>query len=107
MEDAGILDRVRPTYKAVYPFTIYHASSRDKRRYTLYAPSDNVRKKWKYALADAIAVRKVHQDANMVRAAGFSGWSCSLTSPLVLVARPTRCANRTLSALETGSTSKR
>jgi len=66
-EDAGILDRVRPTYKAVYPFTIYHASSKTTRRYTLYAPSDVMRKKWKYALADAITVRKVQQESNMVR----------------------------------------
>ena len=71
--DTGILDRVRPTYKAVYPFTIYHASSKATRRYTLYAPSDSMRKKWKYALSDAITVRKVHQESNMVRVPGF--WS--------------------------------
>lgn len=65
LEDAGLLDRVRPTYKAVYPFTFYHASSKITRRYTLYALSDNMRKKWKYALTDAIAVRKVHQESNM------------------------------------------
>ena len=67
MEDPSIFDRVRPTYKAIYPFTIYHASSKITRRYTLYAPSDGMRKKWKYALADALAVRKVHQESNMVR----------------------------------------
>ena len=71
LEDAGILDRVRPTYKAIYPFTVFHASSKTTRRYTLYAPSDNMRKKWKYALADAITVRKVHQESNMVRASMF------------------------------------
>ena len=73
MGDAGILDRVRPTYKTIYPFTIYHASSKATRRYTLYAPSDSMRKKWKYALADAITVRKVHQESNMVRIFGVSG----------------------------------
>lgn len=71
LEDAGILDRVRPTYKAIYPFTIYHASSKTARRYTLYASSDSMRKKWKYALADAITVRKVHQESNMVRVSMF------------------------------------
>ena len=71
LEDAGILDRVRPTYKAIYPFTIYHASSKATRRYTLYAPSDNIRQKWKYALADALAVRKVQQESNMVHLSAF------------------------------------
>ena len=71
LEDAGILDRVRPTYKAIYPFTIYHASSKATRRYTLYAPSDNIRQKWKYVLADALAVRKVQQESNMVHLSAF------------------------------------
>ena len=84
-EDAGILGRVRPTYKEVYPFTIYHASSRAARRYTLYAPSDSMRKKWKYALADAITVRKVHQESNMVRVSEFLA---EYASSLVSVARP-------------------
>ncbi|KAF9648739.1 hypothetical protein BDM02DRAFT_3155589 [Thelephora ganbajun] len=65
LEDAGILDRVRPTYKPLYPFKIYHASSKATRSYTLYAPSEGMRKKWNYALADAITVRKVHQESNM------------------------------------------
>ena len=77
MQDAGILDRVLPTSRDIYPFTIYHASSKDKRRYTLHAISDSMRKKWKYALADAIAVRKVHQESNMVRVPGFLG-GCAL-----------------------------
>jgi len=67
----GILDRVRPTYKAIYPFTIYHASSKATRRYTLYAPSDSIRKKWEYALGDALTVRKVQQESNMVRVSAF------------------------------------
>lgn len=71
LEDAGIFDRVRPTYKAIYPFTVYHATSKTTRRYTLYAPSDGMRKKWKYALADAITVRKVHQESNMVHVSGL------------------------------------
>jgi hypothetical protein len=39
----------------------------------LYAPSESMRKKWKYALADAITVRKVHQESNMVRVLKLSG----------------------------------
>lgn len=88
-EDAGIFDRVRPTYKAIYPFTIYHASSKATRRYTLYAQSDGMRKKWKYALADALTVRKVHQESNMVRVSEFSVKDTSLLNHLALVARPT------------------
>lgn len=88
LEDAGLFDRVRPTYKAVYPFTVYHASSKTTRRYTLYALSDNMRKKWKYALTDAIAVRKVHQESNMVRISEFQGMS-DLTELFVPVACPT------------------
>jgi hypothetical protein len=103
--DAGILDRVRPTYKDVFPFTIYHASSKNTRRYTLYALNDRVRKKWKHALADATMVRKVQQESNMVRLR-FSVRAFALTCLLVSVARPTRCANRILSTLETRPTSK-
>ena len=105
LEDAGLLDRVRPTYKAVYPFTFYHASSKITRRYTLYALSDNMRKKWKYALTDAIAVRKAHQESNMVRIYEFQELY-NLTEIFVPVACPTRCSDRILSAFETRPTSR-
>ncbi|KAK0223358.1 hypothetical protein IW262DRAFT_820050 [Armillaria fumosa] len=49
----------------IYPFTIYHASSRANRRYTLYVLSDSIRKKWYNYLVDAIGVNKVRQDGNM------------------------------------------
>jgi hypothetical protein len=92
LEDPGIFDRVRPTYRAIYPFTIYHASSKATRRYTLYAPSDGIRKKWKYALADALTVRKVHQESNMVRISEFLVDYAFLLAPsssiFVSVARP-------------------
>lgn len=49
----------------IYPFTIYHASSRANRRYTLYVLSDSIRKKWFNYLVDAIGVNKARQDGNM------------------------------------------
>ncbi|KAF9025814.1 hypothetical protein BDZ89DRAFT_1068060 [Hymenopellis radicata] len=49
----------------VYPFTIYHASSKASKRYTLFVTSDAVRKKWYNALVDAIGVHKARQDGNM------------------------------------------
>ncbi|KAI0322603.1 hypothetical protein OF83DRAFT_1049094 [Amylostereum chailletii] len=48
----------------VYPFTFYHAGARNTRRYTLYAPSANMRKKWHDAFSDAIGIRKVQQESN-------------------------------------------
>lgn len=50
----------------MYPFTVYHASAKMTRRYTLYASTDAVRQKWNAALVDAMGVRKVRQEANMV-----------------------------------------
>ena len=51
----------------MYPFTLYHASAVTTRRYTLYANSEKEREKWRKALVDAIGVRKVRQESNMVR----------------------------------------
>ena len=50
----------------MYPFTIYHASSKSIRRYTLSVASEGVRNRWQSAFADAIGVHKVRQEANMV-----------------------------------------
>lgn len=50
----------------VYPFTVYHASAKSARRYTLYANSLAIRTAWKNALDEAIALRTYRQDANMV-----------------------------------------
>ncbi|THH20762.1 hypothetical protein EW146_g670 [Bondarzewia mesenterica] len=64
-EDGGILQSLSYARQDVYPFTIYHAAAKLKRRYTLWAPTVSVRKKWHDALVDAIGVRKVRQDSNM------------------------------------------
>ncbi|EPQ54101.1 hypothetical protein GLOTRDRAFT_116750 [Gloeophyllum trabeum ATCC 11539] len=64
-EEGGILEALKPTYRSVYPFTVYHASSKSSRRYTLYADSEASRRKWHAALIDALAVRKARQEANM------------------------------------------
>lgn len=66
-DDGGLLDRYRTQSVPMYPFTIYHASSRSTRRYTLYTASEVLRKKWYNSFVDAIGVHKVRQEANMVR----------------------------------------
>ncbi|KAL7279187.1 hypothetical protein ACG7TL_007027 [Trametes sanguinea] len=65
-EGSGLLDRVRSRYRPMYPFTIYHASSKMHRRYTLYAPSEEVRKRWRDALVETIAIRQIRQESNML-----------------------------------------
>lgn len=57
----------RSTYRDVWPFTIYHAYEKSRRRYTLFAGSEAVRGKWRNALMDALAVREAQQESNMVR----------------------------------------
>lgn len=51
----------------MWPFTVYHAHEKSRRRYTLFAASEALREKWRVALADALAVRRVQQESNMVR----------------------------------------
>ncbi|KAI0661715.1 hypothetical protein C8Q70DRAFT_673507 [Cubamyces menziesii] len=58
-EGSGILERVRSRYRPMYPFTVYHASSKMNRRYTLYAPSEELRKMWYDALVETIAIREI------------------------------------------------
>lgn len=65
-EQGRLFDSFRSRYRAMYPFTIYHASAMQHRRYTLYANSEAERERWRKALEDAVAVRKARQDANMV-----------------------------------------
>ena len=65
-EDGGLLDSFRHQHISIYPFTIYHGASKLGRRYTLYANSEAVRKKWQVALVDALGVHRVRQEANMV-----------------------------------------
>ena len=62
----GILDRVRPKYRQMFPFTIYHASSKMNRRYTLYATSEETRDRWFAAFSNALELRRIRQEGNMV-----------------------------------------
>ncbi|KAG8951299.1 hypothetical protein FRC04_006538 [Tulasnella sp. 424] len=48
----------------VYPFMINHASLHSKRRYTLYASSEGIRRKWRDAFDEAMIIRRTQQDAN-------------------------------------------
>lgn len=65
-DDAGILDTLRSHYRPIYPFTVYHASAKSLRRYTLFTTTEAARKKWHDALLDALAVREARQEGNMV-----------------------------------------
>ncbi|KAG9039251.1 hypothetical protein FRB95_011836 [Tulasnella sp. JGI-2019a] len=47
-----------------YPFVVSHAALQGKRRYTLCANSDSVRRKWYDSLRDAIGLRDAQQQAN-------------------------------------------
>lgn len=65
-EEAGLLDSLRSTSTVpMYPFTVYHASHKSARRYTLFVASDGVRQRWYSALVDAIGVHRARQDASM------------------------------------------
>ncbi|KDQ59244.1 hypothetical protein JAAARDRAFT_192767 [Jaapia argillacea MUCL 33604] len=64
-ENGGILDSLRFQYRPMYPFTIYHASSKSSRRYTLFAASEALRSKWREHLVNALGIRKVRQESNM------------------------------------------
>ncbi|KAF5382217.1 hypothetical protein D9615_004363 [Tricholomella constricta] len=64
-EDGRLLDKFRSSTVTVYPFTIYHASSRSSRRYTFYVASERIRKQWWSAFVDAIGVHKARQEGNM------------------------------------------
>jgi hypothetical protein len=65
-DDGRLLESLRFRMKPLYPFTVYHASAKSTRRYTLYAASEVARKKWKDALEDTTAVYKARQESNMV-----------------------------------------
>ncbi|KAI0635913.1 hypothetical protein C8Q77DRAFT_1100369 [Trametes polyzona] len=82
-DGSGLLERVRSRYRQMYPFTIYHASSKMNRRYTLYASSESARRKWYDALVEALAIRQVRQESNMLFAPhilneGFFKYSAAL-----------------------------
>ncbi|KAJ7773279.1 hypothetical protein B0H16DRAFT_1511726 [Mycena metata] len=48
----------------VYPFTIFHASSKS-RRYTLYVSTEAERRKWHTLFQEAIGLHRARQEANM------------------------------------------
>ncbi|KAF8896352.1 hypothetical protein BD779DRAFT_1668158 [Infundibulicybe gibba] len=64
-DDGRILESLRYQNVPLYPFTIYHASNKSNRRYTLYVASEAIRKKWQSSLVDAIGVHKARQEGNM------------------------------------------
>ncbi|KIY71515.1 Dbl domain-containing protein [Cylindrobasidium torrendii FP15055 ss-10] len=49
----------------VYPLTVYHASNKANRRYTLYVTSDEVRRVWKSKLENAFGVYTARMEGNM------------------------------------------
>ncbi|KAJ7603752.1 hypothetical protein DFH06DRAFT_1256028 [Mycena polygramma] len=49
---------------SVYPFTVYHASSKT-RRYTLYVSTEAERKRWYTVFQEAIGLHRARQEANM------------------------------------------
>ncbi|KAJ7104153.1 hypothetical protein B0H15DRAFT_11382 [Mycena belliarum] len=51
-------------YNPVYPFVIYHASSKT-RRYTLYVSTEAERKRWHSVLQEALGLHIARQEANM------------------------------------------
>ncbi|KAG1805037.1 uncharacterized protein HD556DRAFT_1328030 [Suillus plorans] len=63
-EEGGILDSLRAQYKPIYPFTIYHSADKLERRYTLYAPTESAREKWRNALVETKGIDDVRRDAN-------------------------------------------
>jgi hypothetical protein len=64
VEEGRILDSFRGAYRSIYPFTIYHAVEKSTRRYTLYASSESVRKKWYDSLVSAKGVDDARREAN-------------------------------------------
>lgn len=56
----------RSEQRPMYPFVIYHAFSKTTRKYTLYAHSEASRERWHTAFRDALVVRKVSQESNML-----------------------------------------
>ncbi|KAF4571140.1 hypothetical protein EYR36_008468 [Pleurotus pulmonarius] len=68
-DSGGILDSLRRVDVPLYPFTVYHASSRSTRRYTFYVASEALRKKWYNALVDTLTVNRVRDEASMSAAA--------------------------------------
>ncbi|KAJ8508807.1 hypothetical protein ONZ45_g8965 [Pleurotus djamor] len=64
-DNGGLFDSLKRVDIPLYPFTVYHASSRSTRRYTFYVQSEALRKKWYNVLVDAMGVNKVREEASM------------------------------------------
>ncbi|PIL35597.1 hypothetical protein GSI_02325 [Ganoderma sinense ZZ0214-1] len=60
----GLLDRMRPRYRQMFPFTVFHAAAIATRRYILYASSESERTKWHDMLTQALQLRKFQQEGN-------------------------------------------
>ena len=65
-EKGCLLDGLRSRTEILYPFTVYHASNKMNRRYTLYVGSEAVRRKWYAAFVDTLAVYRARAEGNMV-----------------------------------------
>ncbi|KAG6817659.1 hypothetical protein H0H87_005416 [Tephrocybe sp. NHM501043] len=65
-EDGRFRDSFRSQTITVFPFTIYHASSRSSRRYTFFVATDKIRKRWHSAFVNALGIYKARQDGNML-----------------------------------------
>ncbi|KAL9714072.1 hypothetical protein Ac2012v2_002380 [Leucoagaricus gongylophorus] len=62
--EGGLLETLRSHSAPIFPFTIFHSSSRSTRRYTLYVASEAQRQKWKTSLSEAIALHRLREDSN-------------------------------------------
>lgn len=68
------MDSLRAQYKPIYPFTIYHSADKLERRYTLYAPTESAREKWRNALVETKGIDDVRRDANKVCTSVSACW---------------------------------
>ncbi|KAI6013474.1 hypothetical protein BKA83DRAFT_680034 [Pisolithus microcarpus] len=55
---------LRVSYRAMYPFTVYHAFEKATRRYTLYASTEAARTKWYEVLVNTKAVEDARREGN-------------------------------------------
>ena len=79
--DGGSFISISSTKQNMYPFTLYHANTSERRRYTLYTQTPTARAKWHSALVDAIGVRKARQDANKVFSQSLKPSACLIMKP--------------------------
>jgi hypothetical protein len=80
-KEGGNFINISSTKQNMYPFTIHHANTNERRRYTLYTQTPTARAKWYSALVDAIGVRKARQDANKVFSSPLRASTCPIMKP--------------------------